>query len=145
MGSVPLNALPKDTTSALSGLFSIISPKCRALSRKAGIPFFKVFWYDSIRGKNPRSTDCEADALNVTPSRRSAIKISISNGVQARGQIETVLKWRTGGYLRLFARHYDVISLVIGTDRNLNFGKRRRVAVPSSFPGHTANPVSEIS
>ena len=42
--------------------------------RQAGklwIPFFKVFCYDSTRGMNPRSTDCEADALTTTPSRRS--------------------------------------------------------------------------
>ena len=40
--------------------------------RQAGklwIPFFKVFWYDSTRGMNTRSTDCEADALTTTPSR----------------------------------------------------------------------------
>ena len=40
--------------------------------RQAGklrIPF-KVFRYDSTRGMNPRSTDCEADALTTTPSRR---------------------------------------------------------------------------
>ena len=36
--------------------------------RQAGklwIPFFKVFWYDSTREMNPRSTDCEADALTT--------------------------------------------------------------------------------
>ena len=41
--------------------------------RQAGkplIPFFKVFWYNSTRGMNPRSTDCEADAPTNTPSRR---------------------------------------------------------------------------
>ena len=41
--------------------------------RQAGklrMPFFKVFWYDSTRGMNPTSTDCEADALTTTPSRR---------------------------------------------------------------------------
>ena len=41
--------------------------------RQAGklwIPFFKVFWDDSTRGMNPRSTDCEADALTTTPPRR---------------------------------------------------------------------------
>ena len=32
--------------------------------------FFKVFWFDSTREMNPRSTDCEADALTTTPSRR---------------------------------------------------------------------------
>ena len=41
--------------------------------RQAGklrMPFFKVFWYDSTRGMNPRSTDCEADALTTMPSPR---------------------------------------------------------------------------
>ena len=41
--------------------------------RQAGklrMPFFKVFWYDSTRGMKPRSTDCEADALTTTPTRR---------------------------------------------------------------------------
>ena len=41
--------------------------------RQAGklrMPFFKVLWYDSTRGMKPRSTDCEADALTTTPSRR---------------------------------------------------------------------------
>ena len=33
----------------------------------------KVFWYDSTRGINPRSTDCEADALTTTPSRGRAM------------------------------------------------------------------------
>ena len=37
---------------------------------KLWIPFFKVFWDDSTRGMSPRSTDCEADALTTTPSRR---------------------------------------------------------------------------
>ena len=35
----------------------------------------KVFRYDSTRGVNPRSTDCEADALTTTPSRRSYIEL----------------------------------------------------------------------
>ena len=34
-GGVPLSALPKDTTSELSGLFSTTSHKCRAPSREA--------------------------------------------------------------------------------------------------------------
>ena len=46
---------------------------------------FKVFWYDSTREMNPRSTDCEADALITTPSRRYPysdyveINISLNN------------------------------------------------------------------
>ena len=39
--------------------------------RQAGklrMPFLKVIWYDSTRGMNPRSTDCEAGALTTTPS-----------------------------------------------------------------------------
>ena len=70
-GGVPLSALPKDTTSELAGLFSTTFLKCRAPSRKLRMPFFKVFWYDSTRGMNPRSKDCEAGALTTTPSRRS--------------------------------------------------------------------------
>ena len=35
---------------------------------------FKVFWSDSTRGMNPRSTDCKADALITTPSRWCAQK-----------------------------------------------------------------------
>ena len=41
--------------------------------RQAGklrMPFFKVLWYDSTKRMNPRSTDCKADALTTTPSRR---------------------------------------------------------------------------
>ena len=34
-GGIPLSALPKDTTSELSGLFSTTSHKCRAPSREA--------------------------------------------------------------------------------------------------------------
>ena len=62
-------ALPKDTTSELASLFLTISHKCRAPRREAMDTIFKVFWYDSARGMNPRSTDCEADALTTTPSR----------------------------------------------------------------------------
>ena len=41
--------------------------------RQAGklrMPFFKVFWYDSTREMNPKSSYCKADALTTTPSRR---------------------------------------------------------------------------
>ena len=46
----------------------------RNAKRQAGklrTPFFKVFWYDSTRGMNPRSTDYKADALTTMPLRRS--------------------------------------------------------------------------
>ena len=69
-GGVQLSALPKDITSKLAGLFSATSPKCRAPSREAVETIFHVFWYDSTKGLNPRSTDCEANALITTPSRR---------------------------------------------------------------------------
>ena len=76
---VPLSALPKKTTNELAGLFPTISPKCRAPSWELWIPFFKVFWYDSIRRMNPRSTDYKANALalTTTPSRRVNIICSI--------------------------------------------------------------------
>ena len=67
---VPLNALLNDTTSELAGLFSTTSHKCRAPIREVTdtIPFFKVFQYESTREMNPKSTDCEAEALTTTPS-----------------------------------------------------------------------------
>ena len=45
-----------------------INAKCQV--GKLWIPFFKVFWYDSTKGMNPSFTDCEADALTTTLSRR---------------------------------------------------------------------------
>ena len=45
----------------------------RNAERQAGkllIPFFLVFWYDSTRGLNPKSTDFEVDALTIMPLRR---------------------------------------------------------------------------
>ena len=68
-GGVPLSILPKNT-SELAGLFSTTSLNAERQAGKLWIPFFKVFWYDSTRGMNPRSTDCEADALTTTLSRR---------------------------------------------------------------------------
>ena len=52
-----------------------LNAECQA--GKLWIPFFKVFWYDSTRGMNPRSIDCEANALTTTPSRRSNLKILV--------------------------------------------------------------------
>ena len=64
-----LSALPKGTTSELTGLFSTTSLKCRAPSREAvNNIFFKSFDMTQQRGLNPRSTDSEADALTTTPS-----------------------------------------------------------------------------
>ena len=72
-GGVPLNALSKNTAGELSGLFPTTFLKCRAPSREAMDTIFKVFWLDSTMGINPRFTDCEADALTTTPSRRCII------------------------------------------------------------------------
>ena len=47
----------------LAGLFSTLPLNFRAPSSEAVIPFFKVSWYNPTRGMNPRSIDCEADAL----------------------------------------------------------------------------------
>ena len=47
--------------------------KCQA--GKLRIPFFKVFWYDSTRGMNPRSTDYKADALTTTPLRHCYVYV----------------------------------------------------------------------
>ena len=67
---VPLSALPKNTTSELSGLLSTISSKCRTPSREAVDTIFKVFWHDSTRGLIPRFIECRADALTTTPLGR---------------------------------------------------------------------------
>ena len=66
-GGVPLRDLPKDTRSELAGLFYATFPKCRAPRRKAMDTIFwsLLVWLD--KGLNPRSTDCEADALVTTP------------------------------------------------------------------------------
>ena len=69
-GGVPLSAWPKNATTELVGLLSITFLKCRAPSREVMDAIFKVFWYDSKRNVNPRSTDYEADAITTTPSRR---------------------------------------------------------------------------
>ena len=31
---------------------------------------FKVFWYNSTTGMNPKSTNCKADTLTTTPSHQ---------------------------------------------------------------------------
>ena len=50
---------PKDTTSKLADLFSTLSLfLCQAPSREAVNIIFKVFWYDSTREMNTRSTAC---------------------------------------------------------------------------------------
>ena len=49
-----LSALPKDTTSELSGLVSTTSLNAERQAVKLWITFFKVFWYDSTWGINPR-------------------------------------------------------------------------------------------
>ena len=41
-------------------------PNVERQAWKLWIPFLKVFWYDSTMEINPRSTDCEADALTTT-------------------------------------------------------------------------------
>ena len=41
--------------------------KCQAPSKEAVDTIFKVFWFDPTREMNPRSTDCEEDALTTTP------------------------------------------------------------------------------
>ena len=66
-GGVSLIASSNDTTSELGGLFLTTSKR---QAGKLWIPFFEVFWYDSERGLNPRSTDCKAGSLTTTPSRR---------------------------------------------------------------------------
>ena len=51
-----------------SGLSGIKTDNVWPEIRPLGFKGLKVFWYDSTRGSNPGSTDCEADALTITPS-----------------------------------------------------------------------------
>ena len=77
-GDVPLSALPQDTTNKLAVLFFTTSfSNAQRPARKLWIRFFKVFWYDSTRGINSRSTDCEADSLTSLPLCRLYIKITL--------------------------------------------------------------------
>ena len=83
-GGVQSGELPKDITSELVGLSSITSPKCRPPSREAVNIIFKVFWYDLTRGMNPKSTDCEADALTTKPSCQFILFLEIANSTKTR-------------------------------------------------------------
>ena len=78
-GGVSLSVFPKDTTRN----FPACSPQpplnAERQVGKLRMPFFKAFWYDSTRGLNPRSTDCEADPLTTTPID---ILLSIGKGAQ---------------------------------------------------------------
>ena len=79
-GGILLSALLKDTTSKLAGLLFTLSLCALRQAGKLWIPFFKVFCYDSTWGMNPRSTDCEADALTTTPLRRLKMMVNDSKG-----------------------------------------------------------------
>ena len=67
---------------------------------KLRMPFFKVFWYDSTKGMNPRSTDCETDALTTTPSR--SVKLCF-------------VSWHSNAF-EYFSRYSN--SLVVFTAKN---------------------------
>ena len=58
---------------------------------KLWIPFFKVFRHDSIRGTKPSSTDCEADTLTTTPSRRfftAVLSVKTRRGADSNDNFE---------------------------------------------------------
>ena len=79
-GDIPLNDLPRNTTKKLAGMFSTLSLfYAKRQAGKLSIPFFKVFWYDSTKGMYPKSTDCKADALTTTRSRREFALANLSS------------------------------------------------------------------
>ena len=51
---------------------------------------FLVFWYDPTREINPRSTDCEADAVNTTPSRRYHYTTLTESIAQKRSSVKNL-------------------------------------------------------
>ena len=73
-GDIPLSALTKDTTSKLTGLYSLLCNTIPiVLSSKQGsfkYHFFKVVWCNSAWGNELVATDCETDAPTTTPWSR---------------------------------------------------------------------------
>ena len=78
-GDVPLSALSKDTTSELAGLFSTTFLNTGHQAGKLWIRFLKIFWYDSTRGLNASSTNCESRRSNhhAIASVKSAVASEI--------------------------------------------------------------------
>ena len=66
----PVKCLAQGHNKQTFGLLSSTSPKYRSPRKEAVDTIFKVCWYDSPRGMNPRSTYCGVDALTTTLSRR---------------------------------------------------------------------------
>ena len=64
---IPLSALPKTQQANLPACSPQPPINAERHAGKQQMPFLKVFWYDSTRGTNPRSTGCKADALTTTP------------------------------------------------------------------------------
>ena len=55
---------------------------------------FKIFWYDSTRGMNPRSTDYEADALTTAASCRfPTLAARLLTGTEFLDQIKYPRSW----------------------------------------------------
>ena len=69
-GSVPLMVCPRTQQANLPTCSPQPPLNAELQAGKLWIPFFKVFWYDSTWGMNPRSTNCQANALTTTSSRR---------------------------------------------------------------------------
>ena len=59
---------PRTQQAKLPAYFSQFSLNAEHQAGKLWKPLFKVFWHDSTRELNPKSTDCKADALTTTPS-----------------------------------------------------------------------------
>ena len=69
-GGIPVKCLAQGHNKQARRLVLHTTHMCLAPSREAVNTIFKVFWYDSAREMNPRSTDCETDALSTTLSHR---------------------------------------------------------------------------
>ena len=69
VGGIPLSAFPKTQQVNLPACSPQPPLNAGRQSGKLWITFSKVSWYDSTRGMNPKSNDCEADALTTIPTR----------------------------------------------------------------------------
>ena len=121
-GGVLLSALPKDTTRNLPTCSPQPPLKAERQAGKLWISVFKVFWYDSTREMNPRSTDCEAEALTTKPSRRFELL--------RRERLPTTGVRRTcHSHIKIFVgrtNHYLIFRTITRTYNLLFFSKMER-------------------
>ena len=126
-----------DTASELGGWFSILSLCDERQAGKLGISFFEVFWYDSTWGMNPRSTECETDAQNTTPSRRLFCKLFA--GLGTANKLATSL---LSSYLTLSSHPSFFLPQILWQELSSLFSCSIRLPL---VPGHSFLPGNDAA